>query len=115
MNNLQPTFAEFQAFQPAYADMASESYADVVQDATAWVDAYIFPNSVTSESDADVITAYKQAICAVIATEKAYPELHVKAYTTGKVHEELDGSGYQMIATAAAPYLSGSGLLCRWL
>ena len=95
--------------------MASESYADVIQDATAWVDAYIFPNSVTSESDADVITAYKQAVCAAIACGQKFPTLGVKAYTTGKVHEEFDGSANQMIANEVAPYLSGSGLLCRWL
>lgn len=115
MNNLQPTYAEFEAYQPSYAGMDETAFSNVVQDATAWVDAYIFPNSVDSSTDAGAVEAYKRAICAVIATEQSYPNLHTRSYTTGKVHEELDGSGDQVLANAAAPYLSGSGLLCRWL
>ena len=95
--------------------MTSTEYAEVIQDATAWVDAYIFPNSVDSSTDADVLEAYRRAICAVIACGIKYPSLGVKSYTTGKVHEELESGEYGMLESAVDPYLSGSGLLCRWL
>lgn len=115
MNNLQPTYAEFERYQPRYAGIDETAFTDVVQDATAWVDAYIFPNVVDAASDPETVNAYKRSICAVIATERDYPDLHTKAYTVGKVHEELDGSGFALLSDAVAPYLSGSGLLCRWL
>lgn len=116
MNNLAPTYEQFVAYQPAYADEVSAAdFEGVVSDATAWVDAYIMPNVVDATTDADVLEAYQRAICAVITTGVDYPSMGVKNYTSGKVHEELDGTAYEMLTSAVAPYLSGTGLLCRWL
>ena len=114
MNNQAPTYAQFVTYT-GREDVTQEDYALMLPNAEAWIDAYIFPNSVDSQTSADVLEAYQKAISAVIACEYDNPGGAVKAYTAGKVHEELDASTVQTYKNVAHPYLSGSGLLCRWL
>lgn len=115
MNNQAPTFAQFQTYQPGRTDIDAEEFAALLPDCEAWIDAYIFPNSVDSSSDSDVIEAYQKAICACVVSYNDNPDGALKAYTSGKVREEFDASTVHTFVNVAWPYLAGSGLLCRWL
>lgn len=100
--------------QPA-STLTAEEFAGIEPNAESWVDAYIFPNLVDSSTDADVLEAYQRAICAVAVVESDYPGGVAKSYTSGKVREDYDETSIPTPENAAFPYLSGSGLLCRWL
>lgn len=114
MNNCEPTYAEFTAYRPD-ASVTAEQFAALVSDAAAYVDYLVFPNSVDATTDTDVLDAYKRAISAVCVVENDYPGGVAKSYTSGKVREDYDESSIPTPYNAAHPYLSGSGLLCRWL
>lgn len=114
MNNCEPNYSQYKAFQPN-AGVSVESFAGIVGNATAYVDYLIFPNSVTPQSDPDTLDAYRRAISAVITVENDYPGGVAKSYTSGKVREDYDEASIPTPHNAAYPYLSGSGLLCRWL
>lgn len=114
MNNCEPTYAQFQTMQPG-ATVTEDEYAALVPDAAAWVDAYIFPNSVTESTAAAVLDAYQRAICAVVVVDNDYPGGVSKSYTSGKVREDYDETSIPTPENVAHEYLSGSGLLCRWL
>lgn len=114
MNNCEPTYSQFLTYQPA-ADVSSDTFDGLVANAAAYVDYLVFPNSVTATSDADVLEAYQRAVCAVITVENDFPGGVAKSYTSGKVREDYDESSIPTPRNAAYPYLSGSGLLCRWL
>ena len=118
MNSQAPTYLEFKAYRPG-SSLTSDGYAALVGDAEAYVDEYIYPNSVDGETAEAVLTAYKKAVAAVVDFDDSFPYGSApSAYTAGKVHETF-GSGQSSDAPTregcAREYLSGSGLLCRWL
>ena len=115
MNDLTPSYSQFQTYQPGRVDITEESFNGFVQDAEAWVDAYIFPNSVNENTPENVLDAYQRAICGVVCVENDYPGGVAKSYTSGKVREDYDASSLPTNENIAKRYLSGSGLLCRWL
>ena len=115
MNNQAPTFQQFQTYQPGRADIDAATFAALLPNAESWVDEFIFPNSVNESTRADVLAAYQKAICAIVCTDNDYPEGVSKGYTSGKVREEFDADTIPSHANIARQYLSGSGLLCRWL
>lgn len=114
MNSCAPTFAQFQTYQPGAA-LTEQEYAALLPDAEAWTDAFIFPNSVDGDTDADVLEAYQRAVSAVVSVHHDFPGGVTKSYASGKVREDYDEASIPTAENAAAPYLSGSGLLCRWL
>ena len=116
MNNLQPSWTEFQGYRPG-SDISETEFDALIADAEAWVDEYIYPNTVDTDSAADTVTAYKAAICAVCDFDAEYPAGAASSYTAGKVHETFstDGQDAPSREASARMYLSGSGLLCRWL
>lgn len=114
MNNQAPSYDMFLIYQPN-AGIDADSFDALLPNAEAWVDEYIFPNSVSAISKEETIAAYQQAICAIIKVDSDYPEGVSKSYTSGKVREEFADSSIPTHENIASQYLSGSGLLCRWL
>lgn len=107
--SLLPTYAQFTAW--GFTGTLKE-FQSRIAPAVAAVD-YCIP--VTNEVDAtdpDQLAAYQKAVCATAEFLITNPAQGVKAYTAGKVREELAAA--ETAYTVARKYLSGSGLLSMW-
>ena len=115
MNSLAPSFSQFQTYRPGSAITEAEFNA-LIADAEAYTDAFIYPNTVDSETDAWIVEAYQRAMCAALQFAYDYPSGVPTSYTAGKVHETFGKDAEQATRESAVYYyLSGTGLLCRWL
>lgn len=116
MSDYAPTYQQFTEYQPGRAsDIDSERFDALLPDCEARVDAFIFPNEIDSETPAAAVEAYQRAICAVVCVAFDYPAGASTHYTSGKVSETFTAETIPTADKAAKYYLSGSGLLCRWL
>lgn len=115
MNGCGPTYGDFMAYQPGRSDIGFDRFTALAPDAEARVDAFIFPNSVDSGTPAAALEAYKRAVCAVVCVAEDYPAGASTHYSSGKVSETFTPETIPTADKAAKYYLSGSGLLCRWL
>ena len=115
MNNQAPTYNEFKSYRPG-TTVSSDTFSGLIADSEAYVDAFIYPNTVDAETPAWIIEAYKRAICAALQFTYDYPSGVPTSYTAGKVHETFGKDAEQSTRESEVNYyLSGTGLLCRWL
>ena len=115
MNDLTPSYSQFQTYQPSRDDITEDVFYSLLPDAEALVDELIFPNVVDSSTSENALEAYQKAICAIVCVDNDYPGGVAKSYTSGKVREDYDAASIPTHENTARKYLSGSGLLCRWL
>ena len=116
MNGYAPTYDDFLQYQRGRAaEVTAERFCALLPDSEARVDAFIFPNSVDENTPAAAVEAYKKAVCAVVCVAYDYPAGASTHYTSGKVSETFTAETIPTADKAAKYYLSGSGLLCRWL
>ena len=113
MNGCAPTYSDFMACQPGRTDIGQDRFDALLPDAEARVDAFIFPNSV--DASHPHVSDYRKAVCAAVCALDDNPSGAVTGYTSGRVSEQYAAGSVTTPENAAARYLSGTGLLCRWL
>lgn len=109
MNNLQPSYLEYQGW--GFFGTLAQFQAHVNQ-AEALVDSYIPIQNVVDTADEAQKTSYKKAICAACEGLIENPDGVVSSYSAGKVSETF--AEVQTIESRVRNYLSGSGLLSMW-